>query len=341
MITGAGGVGKTTLSAAIGIAAARRGLPTLVVTVDPAKRLADALGLDQLGHDPTPNPREPNLWAAMLDATASWERIVERHAPPDVAERLTENEFFRAIADRFPASQSYAAAEEMANYLEANVWEVVVTDTPPARGGIEFFTAPSDIRDLIGGRLLRWLTGARIPGRKTFYVLAGRPVLRVADAVLGTDLLARIAEFLLDLRTTYDGLTRRAREIERYFQTASIAVVTTADPGPVREAARFFRELPEVAARPSAVVFNRTLPFEWQEPSVHRPPSAGATAARLAENLARWGGESHRQAETRQEFGARYRTEVVEVPWMSRPPETSDDLVELATKELLEALRLQ
>ncbi len=339
LMTGSGGVGKTTLSAAVAIASARQGRPTLVITVDPAKRLAHALGLDDLGSEPTPNPDEPNLWAAMLDASASWERIIHRHAPADVAERLTANEFFRAIADRFPASQAYAASEEMANYLEAEQWEVIVVDTPPSGGGIDFFSAPSDMRELVGGRLLRWLTGARLPGRRTFYMYAGRPVLRVADAVLGTDLLQRLAEFLLDLRTTYDGLTRRARSIEQYFKRSTIGVVTTADPGPVREAARFFRELPEVAARPAAVVFNRSLPVSWQQGPAN-PPGTGRTAAVLSENLAAWGAESHRQAEARAEFGARYAAPVVEVPWRQHPPETTDELASLAGPELLGVLGL-
>ena len=339
LITGAGGVGKTTLSGAIAVAAARKGARTLVITVDPAKRLADALQLDRLGSDPTQNPDEAGLWAAMLDASTSWERIVQRHAPPEVAARLVVNEFFRAVADRFPASQAYAAAEEMANFLEAGQWDVVVVDTPPAGGGIDFFKAPADMRDLVGGRLLRWLTGARVPGRKTLYAIAGRPALRVADAVLGTDLLQRIADFLLDLRTTYDGLLRRARIIERHFQDSSIAVVTTADPAPVREAARFFRELPAVAVAPSVVIFNRTLPVSWEDTGIP-PVSAGRTRQLLEANLRRWGSESHRQREVRDEFTARYQAATVTVPWLDRAPGSLDDLVALTGPELLGALGL-
>ncbi|MEX1043157.1 MAG: ArsA-related P-loop ATPase, partial [Acidimicrobiia bacterium] len=112
LVTGGGGVGKTTLSAALGVVSARQGLRTLVITVDPARRLADALGLDRLGTEPEPNPDEPNLWAAMLDASASWTAIALHHADPDVAERLVANPFFQAATTHFPASQSYAAAEE-------------------------------------------------------------------------------------------------------------------------------------------------------------------------------------------------------------------------------------
>ena len=220
----------------------------------------------------------------MLDATASWRAIVERHATPEAAQRLLESEFFTAATGHFPASQSYAAAEEMAAYLEAKVWDLVVVDTPPSAGGIEFFTAPAQMADLIGGRLLRWLTGAGLPGRQVFFDLAARPALRVADSVLGSNLLERVAQFLMDLRTTYDGVSRRAKEIERMLRRSSTVVVTTSDPGPMREAVRFFLELPDVAGRPAAVVFNRALPVDWAD--AH--PGSDVTTA-LAENLERLG----------------------------------------------------
>ena len=213
----------------------------------------------------------------MLDATASWRAIVERHAHAEAAPRLLESEFFTAATGHFPASQSYAAAEEMAAYLEAKVWDLVVVDTPPSAGGIEFFTAPAQMADLIGGRLLRWLTGAGLPGRQVFFDLAARPALRVADSVLGSNLLERVAQFLMDLRTTYDGVSRRAKEIERMLRRSSTVVVTTSDPGPMREAVRFFLELPDVAGRPAAVVFNRALPVGLGRctPGARRPDCAG------------------------------------------------------------------
>jgi anion-transporting ArsA/GET3 family ATPase len=326
VVTGAGGVGKTTIAAALAVNAARGGLRTLVVTVDPAKRLASALGLE-LGGKPRRHPSQENLSGAMLDAAASWQALAKRHADPAVADRLVNNEFFQAATVHFPASQSYAAAEEAANFLEAERWDVVVIDTPPAAGGIDFFTAPAQMSELVGGRLLRLLTGGRLPGRNFLFNRGAKPMLRLADQLLGSDLLERVAQFLMDLRTTYDGVARRSKEIEALFRRASTLVVTTADPSPLAEARRFFMELPEVAAVPRAVMFNRSLPVEWATTTV---PTKTNTA--LAENIARWGAEAQRQLDARVEFSTRYRVPLVTVPWLAEGPNDIDALGALIEK---------
>ena len=324
VITGAGGVGKTTIAAAVGLSAARQGMRTLVVTVDPAKRLADALGLADLGNEPQPHRDEPRLWAAMLDSTASWRAVAMRHADPDIAARLADNEFFKAASEHFPASQSYAAADQAVTYVEAKAWDLVVVDTPPAAGGLDFFAAPAQMADLVGGRLLRWLTGGPLPGRRFFYNRAARPVLRMAGTILGSDLLERIAEFLLDLRTTYDGVSRRGRQIEQTMRDAAILVVTTGDPAPVREAVRFYRELPRLAARPAAVVFNRALPDSWINPSIPE-----GTSPELIQLARMWGAETLRQKDVREEFSARYGAVVAAVPWSLRPPTDLETLASI------------
>jgi arsenite-transporting ATPase len=324
LVTGAGGVGKTTVSAALGVKSARLGQRTLVLTVDPARRLASALGVgDELGSEPEPHPDEPNLWAAMLDASLSWRSVATRHADPDVADRLVNNEFFLAASQHFPASQSYAAADQAATFVEAGAWDIVVVDTPPSAGGIDFFTAPAQMADLVGGRLLRWLTGGPLPGR-FLYRRAGRPVLRIADSILGSDLLERVAEFLLDLRTTYDGVADRGRQIEALMGRATILVVTTADPAPVTEAARFYRELPAIGGQPAAVIFNRSLPEEWIG---FKPPEN--VARELVENLQRWGAESLRQSDARTEFAAVNHAHVSSIPWQPEPPNDLDGLAGL------------
>lgn len=315
LVTGAGGVGKTTFSAALAVRASREGVRTLVVTVDPARRLASALGVEDLGDEPQPHGDQENLWAAMLDSEASWRAVAMRHADPDVATRLADNEFFRAASEHFPASQSYAAADQAATFVQARAWDLVIVDTPPSGGGIDFFTAPAQMADLVGGRLLRWITGGPLPGRRFFYDRAARPMLRVADTILGSDLLQRVSEFLLDLRTTYDGVARRGREIETVLREAATLVVTTADPAPVGEAIRFYRQLPELASTPAAVVFNRSLPTEWAAVKPHHGLSA--ELGRIAEQ---WSAETIRQADAREEFSARYGARVATVPWRPNPP---------------------
>jgi anion-transporting ArsA/GET3 family ATPase len=265
----------------------------------------------------------------MLDAAASWEAAVLDHAPEEVAERLAASPFFRAVADRFPAGQSYAAADQMLGFLERGTWDVVIVDTPPAAGGIDFFTAPRQIRRLIGGRALRWTTGGGFPGRRRLYSLAAKPMLKLADGVLGSQLLEDVAEFLLDLRATYDGVSARAQLIERRLQQATTIVVTTADPSPLHEAARFFQELPEVAAPPAAVVFNRALPLEWARGRDVPVEGPAALRGALEANLARWGAEARRQVDARKAFGSRYRVRIAGLPWVPDPPTTPGALADL------------
>jgi anion-transporting ArsA/GET3 family ATPase len=182
--------------------------------------------------------------------------------------------------------------------------------------------------ELIGGRVLRWVTGASLPGRRLFFDRATRPALRIADQILGASLLEQIAQFLMDLRTTYDGVSRRSQQIERHMRAATVLVISTADPTPVREAVRFFRELPEVASRPTAVVFNRTLPEEWIGARPGRVDSV------LADNLRCWGDESRRQRDLRNEFAARYETSLVEISWKPKAPTDLDSLAELVGSDL-------
>lgn len=330
VITGAGGVGKTTLSAALGVTAARHGLTTCVMTVDPARRLANALGLETLDNHPEPVAEQPGLSAAMLDVSASWEAMVHRHAEPEVANRLLEDPFFRALADRFPAAQAYAAGEQMSEHVESHRWDLIVVDTPPAGGGLDFYTAPARMREVIGGRLLRWLTGASIPGRRALYKVTARPALRLADTVLGGPLLEEIAEFLLDLRSLYDGISRRSRAIDFHLQEAMSIVVTTAEPTPLREARRFFEELDSGPGRPETVVFNKQLPERWTESRNLRSPDISPDVRIAArENLSRWAAEVRLQHEIKQEFVARYGLHLHEIPWADQSPTSVGALADL------------
>lgn len=342
LVTGAGGVGKTTIAASVAVAAAARGSRTLVVTVDPAQRLADALGVGELGNQPTQVAGVENLWGAMLDVAASWEAIVHRHADPEIGDRLLANPYFRAIADRFPAAQAYAAGEQMAEYVESHTWDLVVVDTPPAAGGIDFLLAPGQMRDLVGGRLLRWITGARLPGRRTIFNVAARPALRLADSVLGGPLLAEIADFFLDLRTLYDGMLVRSKSVERHLRQAQTAIVTNASPTPMWETLRFFTELPEGVVSPAVIVFNRELPHSWETIAapVREAHISDDDWTALAANLDRWSAEAQHTAAARESLSARFGVPLASVPWMLDPPTDIESLATLAADAdgLLEAL---
>ncbi len=332
VVTGAGGVGKTTLAAAIGVALARSGPKTLVLTIDPAKRLADALAAGELGDEPQPVVGERNLHAAMLDVAASWEGIIHRYADPDVADRLLVNPYFRAIADRFPAAQSYAAGERMAEYIESGRYGAIVIDTPPSAGGLDFFLAPASTGELVSGRLLRWLTGSRLPGRSVLFQFTAKPMLRLADSVLGGPMLSDVADFLLDLRTMYDRLAVRSKAIERHLRAAETVIVTTADPTPIHETTRFFEELAGMKIAPEAILFNRMLPESWIVEALRQQDPNQETdtaAAVVTNNLIAWSAEARRQIEAASELSARYQLPVHEINWQVPPPSTLDELASL------------
>ncbi len=308
IVTGAGGVGKTTISAAIAASLAERGRRTLVLTIDPAKRLADTLGISHIGDDPQPVSGQENMWAAMLDVSSSWEAIIYRYADPQVGDRLLVNPYFRALADRFPAAQAFAAAERMAEYIESKQYDALVIDTPPSGGGIDFFTAPARTSELVSGKLLKWLTGSHIPGRSILFRFAARPMLKLADTILGGPLLSDVANFLIDLRTMHDSLSARSLTMDRYLHKATTIVVTTADPTPVHETKRFFRHLEGVSIEPSGIIFNRSLPLAWiaaAEKPIRDVPDA-ELRARARTNLRTWATEARRQDDAANELAARY-----------------------------------
>ena len=328
IVTGAGGVGKTTISAALAIALSATGLKTLVLTIDPAKRLADALGIEHIGDEPQSVDGAENMWAAMLDVSASWEAIIYRYAEPEVGDRLLVNPYFRAIADRFPAAQAYAAGERMAEYIESHQFDVVVVDTPPSGGGIDFFTAPARTGDLVSGKLLKWLTGSRIPGRSILFRFTAKPMLKIADTALGGPMLSDVADFLLDLSTMYTSLSARSRTIERYLQQATTLIATTADPTPIHETKRFFKELSGISIQPAGIVFNRALPVEWIDAATMpiRGVDDPELRARARTNLRMWATEAQRQGDATAELSGRYGAVMHRIGLVSPPPTTIDEL---------------
>ncbi|MDQ3946233.1 MAG: AAA family ATPase [Actinomycetota bacterium] len=292
---GPGGVGKTSVAAAAAAgAAARLGGKVLVVTVDPARRLADALGVAGLGNRERevpakrlvaaglqpfrghPEPRalqghpEPRarggLWAAMLDTKQSWDDLVLRHAPDEeTAYRILENRLYDNITARFVQSHDYIAMERLHEIHRSGVYDLIVVDTPPSRNAIDFIEAPRRMAEFFGSPLLKWLTMPyRLGGRRgaRMVTLASRPFYRVADRILGSQFLEDIAEFFLNFQSMYEGFVERARAVERLLRDrrTTFVVISTLEPAPVREAEFFVSALAERRLHLGALVLNKTLP---------------------------------------------------------------------------------
>jgi anion-transporting ArsA/GET3 family ATPase len=288
---GSGGVGKTSVAASTALgAAARLGGKVLVLTIDPARRLATALGLEQrLGNEAHRVDPEVlaaagvdargELWAAMLDTKQSWDDLVLRHAKDEeTAYRILENRMYHNITGRFVQSHDYIAMERLYEIHATGEFDLIVIDTPPTRNAIDFLDAPSRMAEFFGGRLLRWLTlPYRVGGKRGSRVLdvASRPFYQVADRALGSKFLEDIAEFFLNFQTMYNGFVERARAVERLLhdRRTTFAVVTTLEAAPLAEAERFCQELVARRFHLGALVLNKTLPDYLLDP-------AGDVAAR-------------------------------------------------------------
>ncbi|MGD9797472.1 MAG: ArsA family ATPase [Acidimicrobiia bacterium] len=268
---GAGGVGKTTTAAALAtLAATELGGRVLVLTVDPARRLADAMGVGRLGNEATRVPAgafaasglrpRGELWAAMLDTKQGWDDLVRRHAP-DAATRdaILANPLYDTLTGRMVQSHDYVAMERLHELHASGEWDLIVVDTPPSRHAIDFLEAPGRMADFFTSRFLRLLVA---PARHRLLGLASKPFYVVADRVLGAAFLRDIAEFFTLLESMYDGFVERARAVERVLadDRTSFVVVTTLSAVPVREATFFVEALATRRLHLGAVVLNKVLP---------------------------------------------------------------------------------
>jgi anion-transporting ArsA/GET3 family ATPase len=300
---GSGGVGKTSTAAAAALtAAARLGGKVLVLTIDPAKRLADALGLEAFGNVARRVPLdayaelgvEPRgeLWAAMLDTKRSWDELVLRHAPDEAtAYRILDNRMYHNVTSRFVQSHDYIAMERLYDIHASGEYDLIVIDTPPTRNAIDFLDAPARMAEFFGGRLLRWLTmpyrlgGGR--GGRVFNA-ASRPFYQMADRVLGSQFLQDIAEFFLNFQSMYGGFVERAHAVEELLhdRRTTFAVVTTLEGAPLREAESFCRALGERGFDLGALVLNKTLPEYLLSVDGERAADVlGRDSAAIAEEL--------------------------------------------------------
>jgi anion-transporting ArsA/GET3 family ATPase len=271
LVLGSGGVGKTTMAAALALSAAvEQGGRVLVLTVDPARRLADALGVGALGNVATRVPPAAfadagvtprgELWAAMLDTKAGWDDLIRRHAPDaGVRAAVLGNPLYQNITSRFVHSHDYLAMEQLHDLHASGEYDLVVVDTPPSRNALSVLDAPARMREFFGSRLLRWLT---VPYRSRLFTVASKPFYQVADRILGSGFLRDIADFFVLFQAMEKGFVARAKEVEALLgdDRTTFLVVSTLETAPAHEAAYLARELLARDYDLGAVIANRVLP---------------------------------------------------------------------------------
>jgi anion-transporting ArsA/GET3 family ATPase len=272
---GSGGVGKTTTSAALALRAADRGRRTAVLTIDPARRLAQALGLTALGNEPhrvdgVPAPTNGSeapgeLHAMMLDMRRTFDEMVQSHATPERADAILANPFYQTISTSFSGTQEYMAMEKLGQLAASGAWDLIVVDTPPSRSALDFLDAPQRMSNFLDGRMIRLLSSpARAGGRGLRKVLgAGFSLFaKAVSTILGGQLLADASAFVQAFDTMFGGFRERATATYALLRSPGTAFVVVAAPEPdaLREAAYFVDRLRSEDMPLAGLVLNRTHP---------------------------------------------------------------------------------
>ena len=268
---GSGGVGKTTTAAAFALRAAERGRDVVVLTIDPARRLAQSLGLTELDNTPREvagidRSNGGRLHAMMLDMKRTFDEIVVDHADPQRAQQILENPFYQSLSASFAGTQEYMAMEKLGQLRARGEWDLIVVDTPPSRSALDFLDAPDRLGSFLDGRLIRILSApAKVGGMGAFRLLAGGfgMVTGALGKILGSTLLGEVQSFVAALDTMFGGFRERAERTYKLLQTEGTAFVVVAAPEPdaLREASYFTERLATDKMPMAGLVLNR----------VHRP----------------------------------------------------------------------
>ncbi|MFC0002624.1 ArsA family ATPase [Micromonospora siamensis] len=281
---GAGGVGKTTTAAALALRAAEQhGRRTVVLTIDPARRLAQSLGLSELDNTPRQvkgidvEATGGELHAMMLDMKRTFDDVVLQHTDPAKAAEIFANPFYQAMSSTFAGTQEYMAMEKLGQLHARGEWDLIVVDTPPSRSALDFLDAPARLSRFLDGRMLRLLLApARTGGRSMFsFVTASFGMFsKVVQKVIGAQLLTDLSGFVAALDSMFGGFRQRAEQTYRILQARETAFLLVAAPEPdaVREAAYFAGRLREESMPLAGLVLNR----------VHRPAATLDAAKSLA-----------------------------------------------------------
>ena len=293
---GAGGVGKTTTAAALGLRAAESGRRVVVLTIDPARRLAQSLGLTTLDNTPRPvkgidQAQGGSLDAMMLDMKRTFDEVVQAHTTPEKAEQILANPFYQAVSSSFAGTQEYMAMEKLGQLsLEAASnpdnprWDLIVVDTPPSRSALDFLDAPKRLGSFLDGRLIRLLAApAKVGGRAYLRVFSAgvNIVTTTLTKVLGGQMLTDVQTFVAALDTMFGGFRKRADHTYALLKDSATAFLVVAAPegDALREASYFVDRLAEEDMPLAGLVINRVY-------RVSAPDLSAARALAAAEELA-------------------------------------------------------
>jgi anion-transporting ArsA/GET3 family ATPase len=275
ILLGTGGVGKTTIAAALGLAGASADLETAVITVDPTQRLRDALGLERLGGRPTrigvKQLRDAGLAptlklsAMMLDVKGAWDAVVERFvADPATRRRIFDNPFYQSLTMEFAGSEAFAALQQLYDLHQTGAFELEVVDTPPASHSFEFLQAPARMIRLLDSRTARWLfTPSLSAGRIAMKLAseAARFVVRELERVAGPSVLSTISDFFAAMAESMDSIVDRLHKTEALLHSPAVrfVLVTTAEADRLRQARELIDEMDAEGLSLAAIVINRFL----------------------------------------------------------------------------------
>jgi anion-transporting ArsA/GET3 family ATPase len=288
---GSGGVGKTTTSAAVAMGMASRGLKVAVLTIDPAKRLANSLGLPELGNEERLVEPERfaeaglemrgELWAMMLDAKRTFDDLVERHAPDEeTRDRVLQNRIYKEISNAMAGSQEYMAMEKLYELHQESRYDLLVLDTPPTRHALDFLEAPERMTRFIEGKSLQFFLK---PGRFGVKLLgrSGGILFSALKRITGIDLLQDLSEFFLSFGDMAQGFGERAQRVKELLgdRRTTFLLVSAPERDPIDEAIYFWRKLKEGKLPFGGIVVNKVHPDfvrvqETADGRQERPPGA-------------------------------------------------------------------
>ncbi len=276
---GSGGVGKTTTAASMALRAAEEGRRVVVLTIDPARRLAQALGVQDLGNTPQRVPLAPGatgeLHAMMLNMRRTFDDMVLEHSSPEQAQQILANPFYQTVATSFSGTQEYMAMEKLGQLVASNEWDLVVVDTPPSRNALDFLDAPQRLGSFLDGKMIRMFSA---PGRGIGRLVTGVMglALRAVSTIVGSQMLSDASAFVQSFESMFGGFRERATRTYELLRAPGthFFVVATAEPDALREASFFVERLSDEGMPLAGLVLNRTHPTLSSLPADHAVAAA-------------------------------------------------------------------